>query len=251
MQEYFGFAVSRVLPEVLYWFRGQLEWMCDYDILEQHGYVLAMEGPRTKRRRSPEGDATTDEIVVKAQRIGRPPGAAPESLGRVMEFEFASDGSSTRVWARYAKGYAAIQVLFEDFLRQIEEHYPGVGPLCQQYRARQEQQHLERIEKHLRMEAAGVTTETEGGSGTEIGERKAEAHPQVADGTASKARAQPGRPRIEANEWARREVHIVGKAPREVFSEWCRRYAAETNQRVADLADPKDTFNKVLKRRPK
>ena len=64
-------------------------------------------------------------------------------------------------------------------------------------------------------------------------------------------RGEPGRKRIEANEWARREVHNVGKEPWKVYPDWCIRYTTETGRRVDDLDDSKETFKKMLKRKPK
>ncbi len=62
---------------------------------------------------------------------------------------------------------------------------------------------------------------------------------------------EPGRRRLESNEWARREVHNAGRDSLEVYPEWCKRYIAETGRRIVDLADPLDSFKQVLKLKPR
>ncbi|HSH80552.1 MAG TPA: hypothetical protein VLA19_18640 [Herpetosiphonaceae bacterium] len=58
-----------------------------------------------------------------------------------------------------------------------------------------------------------------------------------------------GRPRTQAHEWAREQVHAKGRVKRDVFEEWKQRYQAEIADVPADI-DLHDLFKKVIKAAP-
>ncbi len=64
------------------------------------------------------------------------------------------------------------------------------------------------------------------------------------------ARRKPaGRPRSQAHEWARTQVHDEGRTKREVFEEWRKKYLAEITNSPGDV-DLYGLFKKVVKTRP-
>ncbi len=62
-----------------------------------------------------------------------------------------------------------------------------------------------------------------------------------------KRQAQPGRRRNKIDEWAREQVHSLGRDKADVYLEWLEK----GSERVAALSDPKDTFNHLIKSPPK
>jgi hypothetical protein len=81
-----------------------------------------------------------------------------------MLFRFAALGGGTRVWASCAEHLPTVRRIFENFLQQIETHYPAVGPLWQDYQTKCEMQRIERIKKYVNMkpgDAGRAVTVTE------------------------------------------------------------------------------------------
>ncbi len=63
----------------------------------------------------------------------------------------------------------------------------------------------------------------------------------------SKAKAPSGRPRNPDDEWAREQVHVLGRSKQEVFPEW----KARIGERAKVLADPQESFDKAIGKKPK
>lgn len=56
-----------------------------------------------------------------------------------------------------------------------------------------------------------------------------------------------GRPRNADDEWAREQIHLLGRSKPEVFAEWKQRIG----DRAHSLADLEDSFDKVVGKKPK
>jgi hypothetical protein len=57
-----------------------------------------------------------------------------------------------------------------------------------------------------------------------------------------------GRRRYKTDEWARQQVHCLDRQPAEVYDEWLGQIPAERRKR---LSDPRDSFQKILRRTPR
>ena len=57
-----------------------------------------------------------------------------------------------------------------------------------------------------------------------------------------------GRPRIEVDEWARREIWLNEQPPDRVYTLWKKKIDP---QRLKLMADPRDSFNKLMRKAPK
>jgi len=203
MGEWFTFYIPENMGSVLNRSTAALRPLMDVEHDGSPPVALSMEGPRSKKLAGPGSDMFVTEIEITGFRTkGAPiPSDWPnciagwkdvwEPLGTVMLFRFAAIGSGTRVWASCAEHLSTVQRLFENFLKQIEAHYPAVGPLWQDYQTKCEMQLTERIEKYVKMEsgaagrAAVVAIEDE--PVRRAGDAGAKVLPQQADGTRANA----------------------------------------------------------------
>jgi hypothetical protein len=160
------FRIPQKIDRVLRWFMEALPQLISEDEDESEAELI-LEPPTLERPDKPDVNTDKANIIFTANKVEKwvrvrsdwlpsPPffDLKPQTtpLGRAMLFRFHALRGETYVWASCAERHLSVQKVFEDFLKQIEKHYPVVGPLCSEYVTKL----TERMKEEMKAEFGGT-----------------------------------------------------------------------------------------------